>query len=67
MAMYEFVCESCGEVVEVIQHYEDEPPKCDHCDLTMKRVLSGGHITLDFKGECWAKDGYTKRTKNDHS
>ena len=62
MAMYEFECESCGEVVEVIQHFEDPPP--EHCEHPMKRVISGGHITLEFRGDGFYETDYKAKHKD---
>lgn len=62
MPLYEFVCEECNEVVEVIQKFDDEPPV--HCDKPMKRNMSGGHIALDFKGNGFYKTDYATKTKD---
>lgn len=60
MPLYEFECDECKETIEVIQHFDDPPP--DHCEKPMKRVFGGNRVAFDLKGECWAKDGYTKKS-----
>jgi putative FmdB family regulatory protein len=61
MALYEFKCTICDETIEVIQKFNDEPP--EHCGEPMERVLAGGNVGIELKGDCWAKDGYTKKKK----
>ena len=38
MAIYEFGCGSCKDVVEKIQSYDDPPPTC--CSKEMERLIS---------------------------
>jgi len=58
MPLFEFECEKCGKKIEVIQKFEDDPP--NHCDQPMKKNLSGGRISLEFKGNGFYKTDYTK-------
>jgi putative FmdB family regulatory protein len=62
MALYDFRCIECGEEIEVLQKFDDPAP--EHCDLPMERVLAGGRVGVELKGDCWAKDGYTKKAKD---
>jgi putative FmdB family regulatory protein len=61
MPLYVFKCVKCEEEIEVLQKYDDPAPQ--HCEQDMERVLAGGNISIELKGECWAKDGYTKKAK----
>lgn len=40
MPIYEFYCEKCGKVEEVIQKYDDPPPECTEDNVEMKRQIS---------------------------
>ncbi len=61
MPLFEFECEKCGEITEIIQKFDDEPP--EHCGEKMKRVLSGGHIAFDFRGRGFYVNDYKKKEK----
>lgn len=60
MPVFEFVCESCGKVVEVIQRYEDNPPKCE-CGGKTKRKLSVGNVAFDFRGKGFYATDYKRQ------
>jgi putative FmdB family regulatory protein len=52
--IYDYVCGSCGDVVEVIHSIAATGPSaCERCGGTMKRALSAPAIV--FKGSGWAK------------
>jgi putative FmdB family regulatory protein len=52
--IYDYVCESCGHVVEVIHGISAPgPAACERCGGPMKRALSAPAIV--FKGSGWAK------------
>lgn len=54
MPIYDYVCESCGHVVEVIHAISAPGPStCERCGGTLKRALSTPAIV--FKGSGWAK------------
>ena len=54
MPLYDYVCESCGHVVEVIHGISAPgPAACERCSGSMKRALSTPAIV--FKGSGWAK------------
>src|SRR5437588_9852217 len=49
MPTYEYVCKQCGEHVEVVQSFKDEPlTMCPHCGGTLRKVF--GSIGISFKG-----------------
>ena len=54
MPIYDYVCGSCGQVVEVIHSISAPgPTTCERCGGTLKRALSAPAIV--FKGSGWAK------------
>jgi putative FmdB family regulatory protein len=57
MPIYEYACEKCGNVVEVMQKVSDPPPKkCLKCGGRLTRVISQSSFQL--KGGGWYKDLY---------
>ena len=59
MPLYEYECEQCAEVTEVLQRYSDDPPRCSDCRRAMKRQISCTNFSL--KGSGWYKDSYGLR------
>ncbi len=59
MPLYEYECENCGEVFEVMQKFVDEPlathPKCGG---KVHRLISAA--ALQFKGSGWYVNDYAK-------
>jgi len=59
MPLYEYKCDTCGEVFEVMQKFADEPlalhPKCGG---PVHRLLSAP--ALQFKGTGWYVTDYAK-------
>jgi putative FmdB family regulatory protein len=52
--IYDYVCESCGRVIEVIHGlHADGPPECPDCGGSMSKVFAAP--TIHFKGSGWAK------------
>ena len=69
MPLYEYRCEGCGELFEVIQKFSD-PPLATHekCGGNVQRLLSAP--ALQFKGSGWyvtdyAKSGNAERGNSD--
>jgi len=55
---YDYDCPNCGKI-EVAHGMKEKLERCPHCgSKNIKRIFSGGNFVL--KGNCWAKDGYTK-------
>ena len=55
---YDYDCPNCGKI-EVAHGMKEKLEQCPHCgSKDVKRIFSGGNFVL--KGNCWAKDGYTK-------
>jgi putative FmdB family regulatory protein len=52
--IYDYVCESCGRVIEVIHGlHADGPAECPDCGGAMSKVFAAP--TIHFKGSGWAK------------
>jgi putative FmdB family regulatory protein len=57
MPLYEYLCSDCGDAVEVIQKFSDEPLQtCPDCGGQMERLLSAPAIR--FKGTGWYVTDY---------
>ena len=54
MPTYEYACKSCGEHVEVVQSFKDEPlTECPACGGPLRKVF--GSIGIAFKGSGFYK------------
>lgn len=54
MPTYEYACKSCGEHLEVVQSFRDDPlTECPNCSGTLRKVYSPVGIT--FKGSGFYK------------
>ncbi|MGA2212102.1 MAG: FmdB family zinc ribbon protein [Bryobacteraceae bacterium] len=59
MPIYEYKCEGCGEVFEVIQKFADEPLAVhDKCGGHVHRLMSAP--SFQFKGTGWYVTDYAK-------
>lgn len=59
MPLYEYQCENCGELFEVMQKFSDEPlSRHEKCGGTVHRLLSAP--ALQFKGSGWYITDYAK-------
>ena len=55
MPRYDYACQSCGRVVEVLHGvHAAGPAKCERCGGSMRKMLSTPSIV--FKGSGWAKN-----------
>jgi len=60
MPLYEYKCESCGAMFEVIQRFSDKPvEQCRVCGGPVHKVLSAPAI--HFKGSGWYVTDYAKK------
>lgn len=58
MPIYEYRCQSCGEVFEYQQHISDDPKTtCETCSGALERLISRSAFHL--KGGGWYKDLYS--------
>ena len=59
MPLYEYQCQECGEKMEVIQRFDDEPYTiCSACGGTLKKLISAPAI--QFKGSGFYLTDYGK-------
>ena len=67
MPIYEYICESCHNELEVIQKISEpqleDCPQCENPSLKRKASMSAFHL----KGGGWYKDGYGNTTGNSSS
>ncbi len=59
MPIYEYECEKCGTVVEMMHGMSEKPPttKCAKCKGKLQRLISASSFHL--KGGGWYKDLYS--------
>jgi len=61
MPVYEYKCDSCGAVFEVIQKFSDEPLKIHkNCGGRLERLISPP--ALQFKGTGWYITDYARNS-----
>jgi putative FmdB family regulatory protein len=54
MPTYEYACKKCGEHLEVVQSFKDEPlTECPACEGPLRKVF--GNIGIAFKGSGFYK------------
>jgi putative FmdB family regulatory protein len=59
MPLYEYRCDNCGDLFEVMQKFADEPlKKHEKCGGEVHRLLSAP--ALQFKGSGWYVNDYAK-------
>jgi putative FmdB family regulatory protein len=59
MPIYEYKCENCGEVFDVIQKFADEPITVhEKCGGPVRRLISSP--SFQFKGSGWYVTDYGK-------
>lgn len=57
MPIYEYVCEKCGDHVEVMQKVSDPPLKrCKKCRGKLEKIVS--RTAFQLKGSGWYKTDY---------
>lgn len=57
MPTYEYACRQCGEHLEVVQSFKDDPlTVCPNCDGDLRKVFSAAGII--FKGSGWHVKDY---------
>jgi len=59
MPLYEYQCQECGEKIEVVQRFDDEPYTiCSSCGGALKKLISAPAI--QFKGSGFYLTDYGK-------
>jgi putative FmdB family regulatory protein len=60
--IYEYVCEACGRLTEVMQRMNDPAPACPECGASkLARLVS--RTTFQLKGGGWYSDLYSSAKK----
>ncbi len=64
MPIYEYRCQNCGEKIEKLQKFSDDPLKhCDKCDTDgLEKVISSG-TGFCLMGYGWHKNGMSVSSK----
>lgn len=66
MPTYEYACTKCGEHLEAVQSFTDEPlKKCPACGGRLKKVF--GSVGIVFKGSGFYKNDSRSSTKSTSS
>lgn len=59
MPLYEYKCNQCGDVLEVLQKFSDQPLSShEECGGALERLIS--RSALQFKGTGWYVTDYAK-------
>jgi len=59
MPIYEYLCETCGNTVEIITNkMEDRVGTCKRCLCYMTKIISRSTFVLKDGKSGWGKDGY---------
>jgi putative FmdB family regulatory protein len=59
MPIYEYRCEKCGKVFEVLQRFSDDPVKIhEECGGQVEKLIS--HSAFQLKGSGWYASDYAK-------
>lgn len=62
MPTYEYACRSCGEHLEVVQSFKDDPlTVCPNCQGELRKVFSAAGLI--FKGSGWHIKDYGSSSK----
>jgi len=64
MPIYEYQCDQCGKLEEVIQKFSDKPlTKCRHCSGRLHKLISQSAFHL--KGTGWYVTDYAGKSQKD--
>jgi putative FmdB family regulatory protein len=66
MPIYEYQCDQCGKVEEVIQKFSDKPlTRCRHCPGELHKLIS--HSAFHLKGTGWYVTDYAGKSQKGKS
>lgn len=61
MPLYEYLCDSCHQRVEILQKLGDDPETvCPNCGGALRKMISAP--AFQFKGTGWYQTDYAKRS-----
>lgn len=64
MPIYEYQCDQCGRLEEVLQKFSDKPlTQCKHCSGKLHKLISQSAFHL--KGTGWYVTDYAGKSQND--
>jgi putative FmdB family regulatory protein len=64
--MYEYQCDDCGKIEEIIQKFSEKPlTKCRHCSGKLHKLIS--HSAFHLKGTGWYVTDYAGKTPKEKS
>jgi len=65
MPLYEYKCDSCGNVLEILQKFADKPLTIhENCGGHLERLIS--RSALQFKGSGWYVNDYGTGSTKEH-
>ena len=62
MLIFDYECPRCEKQFEKMVDNSDEFVYCPKCYSITKKIFKT-KMSFELKGDCWAKDGYTKKEK----
>ena len=63
MPIYEYGCDTCGKVLEVMQKFSDEPLKtCPDCSGQLTKLIS--RTSFQLKGTGWYVTDYARKSES---
>src|SRR5689334_14343396 len=66
MPTYEYACKDCGEHLEVVQSFSDDPlTECPNCKGPLRKVF--GSVGISFKGSGFYKNDSRKSSSTSSS
>jgi putative FmdB family regulatory protein len=64
MPIYEYVCEKCGSLLEVMQRVNDKPLKrCHECGGRLEKIIS--RTSFQLKGSGWYLTDYARKSSSE--
>lgn len=66
MPIYEYQCQECGDITELLQRFDDPAPEaCDECGGEIRKLVSAP--AFQFKGSGWYVTDYARKGQQDSS
>jgi len=62
MPIYEYKCQDCGEITEILQKFSDKPlSQCPSCGGKVAKIIS--NCTFQLKGSGWYVTDYKNKER----